>query len=378
MAATSTFADVAIATTEGTSRIHVNQPGPVSSVATGCVRRAIRHSFGDAAVKAASSLMLVSAIGNREANRQALLGAISDYEPDIIHALRIPYEGMIAAAAAPAGIPLVASVWGNDLTLWAMRSPFHSRATRAVIERVDGLVADCKRDLDLALAWGWSLRRPTLLAPGNGGVDTSVFRPGPGVVGQSAEGTEPIVVNPRGLRPYVCTQTFLTTVKILISAEPKLEYIWAGVGGSERAYRLLRRAGLDGHVRTTTARDAPAMARLFQEAVASVSLTSHDGTPNTLLEAMACGAIPIAGNLGSIREWIVDGRNGCLVDPSDAPATALAIRRAVHDAAFREEAAALNLQLVRERASREKVIPEIAAHYNSVLTGRQRGYDNVA
>ena len=39
-------------------------------------------------------------------------------QPDVVHALRIPFEGMLAAYT-PRPIPLVVSIWGNDLTLHA-------------------------------------------------------------------------------------------------------------------------------------------------------------------------------------------------------------------------------------------------------------------
>jgi hypothetical protein len=44
-----------------------------------------------------------------------------------------------------------------------------------------------------------------------------------------------------------------------------------------------------------------------------VSPAIHDGTPNSLLEGMACGCFPVAGDLESIREWITHGQNGLLV-----------------------------------------------------------------
>lgn len=42
--------------------------------------------------------------------------------PEIVHALRIPYEGMLGCVT-PLGIPLLVSIWGNDITLHARRSP---------------------------------------------------------------------------------------------------------------------------------------------------------------------------------------------------------------------------------------------------------------
>jgi glycosyltransferase involved in cell wall biosynthesis len=68
---------------------------------------------------------------------------------------------------------------------------------------------------------------------------------------------------------------------------------------------------------------------LFRRAEVSVSITDHDGTPNSLLEAMAAGAIPVCGDLPSIREWVEPGRNGFLAAFNDPQAVADALRLAL-------------------------------------------------
>ncbi len=41
---------------------------------------------------------------------------VNAWQPDMVHALRIPYEGMLASCTPP-GIPFIVTIWGNDLTL---------------------------------------------------------------------------------------------------------------------------------------------------------------------------------------------------------------------------------------------------------------------
>ena len=41
------------------------------------------------------------------------------------------------------------------------------------------------------------------------------------------------------------------------------------------------------------------MAALFRQAQVMLSITTHDGTPNTLLEGLASGCFPIAGDIES-------------------------------------------------------------------------------
>jgi glycosyltransferase involved in cell wall biosynthesis len=97
-----------------------------------------------------------------------------------------------------------------------------------------------------------------------------------------------------------------------------------------------------------------------------VSPSEFDGTPNTLLEAMACGAFPVAGDIASVREWIDDGANGLLVDPGDPRALADAILRAIGDGGLRERAAARNRALVAERADHVRVMARAEALYARV------------
>ncbi|NJN44015.1 MAG: hypothetical protein HC806_04335, partial [Anaerolineae bacterium] len=90
---------------------------------------------------------------------------IQTLSPDIIHAMRIPYEGMIAALAVKRvslvgaktqplatrnKIPLLISVWGNDFTLHANSTPLMARYTRLAIQQAFALHTDCYRDVRLA------------------------------------------------------------------------------------------------------------------------------------------------------------------------------------------------------------------------------------
>ncbi|PYX56511.1 MAG: hypothetical protein DMG73_15380 [Acidobacteria bacterium] len=74
---------------------------------------------------------------------------IDDLRPDIVHAMRLPFEGFIAAASVK-NFPLLLSVWGNDFTLFANRSRRLAALTQSALQRADGLHCDCNRDLVIA------------------------------------------------------------------------------------------------------------------------------------------------------------------------------------------------------------------------------------
>ena len=98
-----------------------------------------------------------------------------------------------------------------------------------------------------------------------------------------------------------------------------------------------------------------------------VSLSSHDGTPNTLLEAMACGAFPVCGDIDSIREWITNGENGFLVDPLDPEKAAMAIITALHNEQLRKKAASQNKKITGKRAALAFVRRQMDQFYKQLL-----------
>ena len=92
------------------------------------------------------------------------------------------------------------------------------------------------------------------------------------------------------------------------------------------------------------------MAELFRRSQVAVSPSTHYGTPNTLLEAMACWCFPVVGDLESLREWIQPGENGFLIDPGDKYALAEAILQVFARPELRQHAAQINKDLVTSRA----------------------------
>jgi glycosyltransferase involved in cell wall biosynthesis len=89
---------------------------------------------------------------------------------------------------------------------------------------------------------------------------------------------------------------------------------------------------------------------LFRRAQITISISEHDGTPNSLLEAMACGCFPIAGDIESLREWITPGLNGSLVNPTNPGALADAVIDALQKPELRARAAETNRGIITERA----------------------------
>jgi glycosyltransferase involved in cell wall biosynthesis len=111
-----------------------------------------------------------------------------------------------------------------------------------------------------------------------------------------------------------------------------------------------------------------ALADAYHSAQVMVSPSTHDGTPNTLLEAMACGCFPVLGDIESVREWVTDGENGLLVDARDPQALATAIIQALKDHKLRARAAEINQRSIAERADYRIVMQQVEAFYSRLVS----------
>jgi glycosyltransferase involved in cell wall biosynthesis len=312
------------------------------------LRATIRHWFGPLTLP-------------RSARRLAAL--INQARPDLIHALRIPYEGMLAAQAlssSSSSIPLLVSVWGNDFTLHASSTPLMAYYTRRTLRRTSALHADCQRDIRLASEWGFIASRPTLVTPGNGGILTELFYQPTQPV------STPVIINPRGFRAYVRNDTFFKSIPLVLQKHPQARFICASMAGEPKAIEFVNSLHIQSAVDLLAPRSHVEMAEIFRSSSILVSPSFHDGTPNTLLEGMACGCFPIAGDLDSIREWITPGENGLLIDPSNPQALADAICLAIEQPDLRFHAAIRNATIIAERAEYNHNMAQAEAFYRKI------------
>lgn len=307
--------------------------------------------------------------------RSRLRQLLREVDPDLIHAMRIPVEGE-AVGLARGSVPLIVSTWGNDFTLWS-KFPLHRLLTKHVLARTDLLLCDSDRDIDLARGLGYPAERPAYNLPVAGGVDTRVFFAGQDRVLRSELGVQPdtmFILNPRGLRPYFRSDTFLAAASVVAQARPNLVFGWAGLAPEQiaEAKDLVARSGTQ-NVLLLEQRSHESVARLFRIANIVVSPSEHDGIPNTLLEAMACGCFPIASDLPSIREWVTHGRNGLLFDPHVPEQLINALLTALDGAELRQRAGQLNQTMILERASRDAVMAQAEAFYRSLIARSESG-----
>jgi len=292
---------------------------------------------------------------------------VADIQPDLVHALRIPFEGMLSVAT-PLGIPLVVSTWGNDITLHAHGSFLMSHLTGRVLFRADGLITDTHRDIHLGYEWGFKSGRPILTVPGSGGIRLDEIRMGSDSEVLPEELPDaPIIVNPRGQRPGSLRQDlFFQAIPEVLRKIPQAIFVCPSLRGDNESERLVDILGIRSNTKLWPRLSQPQLWTLFQKSQIFISPSVHDGTPNSLLESMACGCFPVVGDIESMREWVRPGINGLLMDANDASAIADAIEQAISQPVLRTNAAKYNAALVLERAAYLPNMARVEKFYQDV------------
>jgi hypothetical protein len=78
-----------------------------------------------------------------------------------------------------------------------------------------------------------------LVAPGSGGVRSDVFYPPAEPV------QDPVVINPRGVRPYVRNDSFFKAIPLVLAKRPDAKFLCSSMQGEAQAHAVGARVGIE-------------------------------------------------------------------------------------------------------------------------------------
>lgn len=286
--------------------------------------------------------------------------------PDVVHAHNLSYYGWYAWAAGRR--PYIVTAWGSDVLVDLPRSRVRRQLARLVLPRAAAVTADAPGLLEAMVGLG---------APADAaydvqfGVDTARFAPGPkpdwlarqlDVVGCR------VVFSPRSLTP-------LYRVSVLVEALARLEadvvLVLTMAGGDAAFAQRLRDAatalGVEARLRFAPAIPHGEIDAYYRLADVVASVPASDGTPVSVLEAMATGTPVVATALPAVVPWLSASGSDLLVPVDDVEATANALSRALSmDAARRADAGRASRQVAVERADHDASMRRMEDIYRRV------------
>jgi glycosyltransferase involved in cell wall biosynthesis len=247
---------------------------------------------------------------------------VRDIKPDLIHAHFIAKYGFHLPGLR--FHPSIVSAWGDDVLILPVRSRLIRWHTGNVLRSVDLIYAVSENIGNRIIAdFGIPANK---LRHMPFGIDTDMFFPGPEKSVQSRDTIE--IFSNRGFFPVYDTETLVKGFAAAYKENPKLRLTLKGDGPEEQKIRnVVRSLGMSSIVtfkEKTVYSDVPDD---YRNADVFITTSLSDGTPVSVLEAMASGLPCIATGVGGIPEWIEDEKSGLLIAPGNPDLVASSIQR---------------------------------------------------
>jgi glycosyltransferase involved in cell wall biosynthesis len=297
--------------------------------------------------------------------------AVRAYRPDVVHAHYINEAGWLAAASGAR--PFVISAWGSDLYRAPQESAVARRLNPWAARRADFVTCDSEDQARLLRAWGVPSDRVGVIG---WGVDRSEFNPE--VDGGAMRDTLDI---PREADVILSPRQWLANSNIeaivaahaLVDGEPHLvlkRLPRHEPDGGRAVLAAVAASPARDRVHLVEEIDAAALPSLYAAADVVVSLCVTDGTPMSVLEAMATGRAVVAFRNESLAEWVAPP-GGRLVSSTAPGEVAAAISGFLNGSAGDREAVVThNVETVAERADRAAEMRRMDAVYARLGSGR--------
>jgi glycosyltransferase involved in cell wall biosynthesis len=256
----------------------------------------------------------------------AIKRLIKTIRPDIIHAHFIAKYGFHLPDLHFR--PTVVSAWGDDVLILPKKSRLISWYTKKVLDSTD-LVYAVSRNIGEHIVSDFSIPE-TKVHYLPFGIDTDLFTLRPDTGARQTNTIE--IFSNRGFFPVYDTRTLVRGFALAYKESPALRLTLKGEGPEENEIRqMVAGLGLDEQVtfrKKTAYADVPLD---YQHADIFITTSVSDGTPVSVLEAMASGLPCIATSVGGIPEWIGHQVTGILIEPGSPEQVAEAILSIARD-----------------------------------------------
>ncbi|MER3422144.1 MAG: hypothetical protein C4293_01810, partial [Nitrospiraceae bacterium] len=290
-------------------------------------------------------------------------------KPDVLHAHYL--RGLAWGLPLSGHHPFVVTPWGSDVLeeQGAFIERYSKVLTRWVLNSAD-LVTVHSNYMKTRVCP--LLRSDTRVMRIGWGVDLRQFRPGLDVRSirerwQIAK-DQRVIFSPRLAQPFYQHDLIVKALPVIREKVPKVLLVIAEQFADPVYVDYLRRLAqdlrVDDHLRLVGCIPYSIMPYWFNLADAVVMLPRSDGMPNSLLEAMACGAVPILNKLPQYTELIHDGMNGFLVDANRDLARVLIY--VLSDSSMKNGIMVKNRTLVMEMADQDREMLKMEFLYSDL------------
>lgn len=333
---------------------------PANSV-TRFVKRQVGRAFGLPDVHSLASRWLAK--------------ILREWQPDIIHTLGIEQGGEfyldVRRRFRLEGIGkwVLQTRGGSDLALTHL-DPQRRKQLIDVLSACDRLISDNEENFRIARELGIREEQLATIAPvpGTGGIDVESLRK----KWQGSTSARRVIVWPKAYdSPWGKMLPTLEALKLVWDRIQPCEIHMLSMTPESHMWfwSLPETIRQSCHPRDRVARSE--VLDIMPKARVMLAPALIDGVPNSLYEAMACGAFPIVSPIKTIMSVVKDEENVLFARNLYPNEIADALARAMTDDDLVETAARKNLDLVRRIANRDLIRPRVVEFYENLARRAQ-------
>lgn len=262
----------------------------------------------------------------------AIKQLVKQIKPDLIHAHFIAKYGFHLLDLR--FHPSIVSAWGDDILILPKKSRLIYHSTQKVLDSVD-LIYAVSHNIANQIASNFGIPDSKVhYLPF--GIDTDLFSPSAKSIKTNTHTIE--VFSNRGYFPVYDNETLVRGFALAYAKNPTLRLTLKGHGPLEQSIQdLVESLKLSEVITFKKKTDYSEVPYDYQRTHIFITTSISDGTPVSLLEAMASGLPCIATNVGGIPEWIENGKTGILISPQSPEEVAEAILTLATDPALQSQ-----------------------------------------
>lgn len=288
-----------------------------------------------------------------------------EIQPDLVHSFEMQLSCLpiLSIMEKYNSIKWVFSSWGSDV-FYAEQIGISRDLTDRIFKRIDYLITDCFRDLEIAKKKGFDNKFLGVF-PGNGGIHYQKefilpvsFRKIILIKGYNNDVGKGINII------KALTNELLLLIKnyeiIVFGADSEIkDYVKNNIRFKDVNIKIYLRSEF---IKNNT------LMQLMGKSYIYIGNSVSDGLPNSMIEAMGMGAFPIQSNPGNATaELINDGENGLLIqDALNYRNIEELLKRALLNPIVIDKAFEYNTTVIKERYDRAKNKIEIVKVYESI------------